>query len=106
MPERGGASSTRRELLAWVAAGPPRTNGRSLARIEAFEDRVPPGLNVAYFVDEREPNVAILRVPMAYRSHFMPFLMVRTSNRFRTAVFAAGVRGAVAEGCDRHPNSD
>lgn len=49
-------------LLGWVAAGPPRANRRSLAGIEAFEDRVPPGLEVAYFVDEPEAYVAILRV--------------------------------------------
>jgi hypothetical protein len=51
-------------LFEWVEAGPPRTNRRTVSGAELFEDSVP-GLLVTYFVDEREPYVAILRVRRA-----------------------------------------
>lgn len=58
-------SALAEDLFAWVAAGPPRRTSRWLAGAEVFEDRLPSGLAVTYFVDEREPYVAILRVGRA-----------------------------------------
>lgn len=50
------------DLFAWVEAGPPRTNRRLVADAEVFEDEVPSGFRVVYFVDESEPYIGILRV--------------------------------------------
>lgn len=50
------------DLFAWVEAGPPRTNRRFVFDVEMFEDLVPSGFRVTYFVNEDEPYVAILRV--------------------------------------------
>lgn len=50
------------DLFAWVETGPPRANRRLVRGAELFEDQVPSGFTVTYFVDEREPYVAIVRV--------------------------------------------
>jgi hypothetical protein len=50
------------DLFGWVENGPHRTNSRLLGTVEIFEDPVPSGFTVAYFVDEAEPCVAILRI--------------------------------------------
>ncbi|HEV2811489.1 MAG TPA: hypothetical protein VGV93_13960 [Acidimicrobiales bacterium] len=49
-------------LFSWVESGPRRTNRRLVAGVEIFEDELPPGIGVTYFVDESERYVAILRV--------------------------------------------
>ncbi len=49
-------------LFGWVETGPPRANRRLVADVEMFEDELSSGFGVTYFVDEREPYVAILRV--------------------------------------------
>ncbi|HEX9547603.1 MAG TPA: hypothetical protein VF942_09715, partial [Acidimicrobiales bacterium] len=58
----GEQASLADDLFGWVDDGPPRTKRRELAGVELFEDEVPSGFLVAYFVDENEPHVAILRV--------------------------------------------
>ncbi|MDP9420044.1 MAG: hypothetical protein M3P53_07855 [Actinomycetota bacterium] len=50
------------DLFRWVESGPPRSNRRSVAGAEVFEDRLAAGFVVTYFVDEQAPYVAILRV--------------------------------------------
>lgn len=50
------------ELFAWVEAGPPRRNRRMLGVVEMYEDEVPSGYRVSYFVEESMPYVAIVRV--------------------------------------------
>lgn len=50
------------ELFTWVEAGPPRANPRLVAGAEIFEDEVPSGFVVTYFVDDTLLYVAILRV--------------------------------------------
>ena len=50
------------DLFGWVDNGPPRTKRRELGGAELFEDEVPSGFRVTYFVEESEPYVAILRV--------------------------------------------
>lgn len=50
------------DLFAWVETGPPRANRRLVAGTEVFEDEVPSGFRVVYFVDESEPYVGVLRV--------------------------------------------
>ena len=49
-------------LFSWVETGPPRTNRRLVAGVEIFEDELPSGMGVTYFVDESEPYVAILQI--------------------------------------------
>lgn len=50
------------ELFAWVETGPPRQNRRPVFGALLFEDALPSGLEVAYFVDESVPYVAVVRV--------------------------------------------
>ena len=50
------------ELFAWVPDGPPRTRGQVVAGVQLFEDQLPSGISVIYFVDERVPYVGVLRV--------------------------------------------
>jgi hypothetical protein len=50
------------DLFSWVETGPPQQNRRTLADVEIFEDVVPSGYRIAYFVNHDEPYVAILRV--------------------------------------------
>jgi hypothetical protein len=50
------------DLFGWVEHGPPRVNRRIVAGARLFEDEVPSGLVLTYFVDETEPYVAIVRV--------------------------------------------
>lgn len=50
------------DLFDWVENGPPRSNRRLIASAEIFEDEVPSGCVVTYFVDETQPYVAVLRV--------------------------------------------
>ena len=49
-------------LFSWVESGPPRANRRLVAGVEIFEDELPSGIGVTYFVDDSEPYVAILQV--------------------------------------------
>lgn len=50
------------ELFAWVPDGPPRTRGQVVAGVQLFEDQLPSGISVTYFVDERVPYVGVVRV--------------------------------------------
>jgi len=50
------------DLFGWVETGPPKANRLILRGLELFEDRVPAGFTVTYFVDESAPYVGILRV--------------------------------------------
>ena len=50
------------ELFAWVETGPPRQNRRPVFAAPLFEDSLPSGFEVAYFVDESVPYVAVVRV--------------------------------------------
>jgi hypothetical protein len=50
------------DLFGWVEHGPPRINRRIVGGARFFEDAVPSGLVVTYFVNETVPYVAILRV--------------------------------------------
>jgi hypothetical protein len=50
------------DLFAWVASGPPRQNKRVVFDVELFEDVVPSGHRVTYFVNEAEKYVAVMRV--------------------------------------------
>lgn len=45
-----------------IEPGPPRQNRRTLADVEIFEDVVPSGYRIAYFVNEDAPYIAILRI--------------------------------------------
>ena len=53
------------DLFLWVEDGPPRLKSRSLLGAGFFEDEIPSGFRIAYFVDETVPYVAILRVRKA-----------------------------------------
>jgi hypothetical protein len=48
----------------WAEAGPPATSRRRVGGVEMFEDRLPSGFAVAYFLDEREPGAG----PIARRA--------------------------------------
>lgn len=50
------------ELFAWVPNGPPRTKGQVVAGVQLFEDQLPSGISVTYFVDEQVPYVGVVRV--------------------------------------------
>jgi hypothetical protein len=50
------------ELFSWVETGPPMVNRRNVAGAELFEDHLPSGFLITYFVELNEPYVAILRV--------------------------------------------
>jgi len=58
-PERNAVNE---DLFAWVDTGPPKANRRELGDLELFEDALPSGFRVTYFVNETEPYVAVLRV--------------------------------------------
>jgi hypothetical protein len=45
-----------------VDQGPPRARRRTVAGAEVFEDRLPSGFTVTYFVDETVPYAALLRL--------------------------------------------
>ncbi|MGH9156796.1 MAG: hypothetical protein ACRD1K_13395 [Acidimicrobiales bacterium] len=53
------------DLFPWVEDGPPRINSRTVLGAMFFEDEIPSGYRIAYFVDESVPYVAILRVRKA-----------------------------------------
>jgi hypothetical protein len=50
------------DLFGWVENGPPCINRRVVEGAELFEDEVPSGFVLTYFVNEIEPYVAIVRV--------------------------------------------
>jgi hypothetical protein len=50
------------DLFAWVETGPPKQSKRTLSGAEIYEDVVPSGFRITYFVNDSEPYVAILRV--------------------------------------------
>jgi hypothetical protein len=50
------------DLFAWVEQGPPRRNMRRVMDVDIYEDQVPSGYRITYFVDDSEPYIAILRV--------------------------------------------
>jgi mRNA-degrading endonuclease RelE of RelBE toxin-antitoxin system len=50
------------DLFLWVENGPPRRNRRMLRGIEVFEDELGSGYRLAYFVNDAENYVAVLRV--------------------------------------------
>lgn len=50
------------ELFAWVSDGPPRTRSQVVGGVALFEDRLPSGISVTYFVDEQAPYVAVVRL--------------------------------------------
>jgi len=51
------------DLMAWVDAGPPRRTLRLGANV--FEDDIPAGYRITYFVNDAEQYVAIVRVRKA-----------------------------------------
>ena len=50
------------ELFAWVSNGPPRTRRQVVAGVQLFEDQLPTGISVTYFVDEQVPYVGVVRI--------------------------------------------
>ena len=50
------------DLFAWVPKGPPRTKRQVVAGVQLFEDQLPSGISVTYFVDERVPYVGVVKV--------------------------------------------
>ncbi|MDQ6616219.1 MAG: hypothetical protein M3083_16130 [Actinomycetota bacterium] len=50
------------ELFAWVPDGPPRTSGQVVAGVQLYEDQLPSGISVTYFVDEQVPYVGVIRI--------------------------------------------
>ncbi len=49
------------DLFAWVEPGPPRSGRRIVAGAELFEHRLPSGIVLTYFVNEKVPYVAVIR---------------------------------------------
>ena len=76
------------ELFAWVEQGPPRRNMRSLMDVDIYEDQVPSGHRITYFVDESEPYIAILRVrpQLATADHHRAFRLLRSGSWSRSPV--------------------
>jgi hypothetical protein len=50
------------ELFAWVPDGPPRTSGQVVAGVQLYEDQLPSGISVTYFVDGQVPYVGVIRI--------------------------------------------
>lgn len=50
------------ELFAWLLNGPPRSTRQVVRGVELFEDRLPSGISITYFVDEEVPYVAVVRL--------------------------------------------
>ena len=50
------------ELFTWVPDGPPRTTAQVVAGVQLYEDRLPSGISVTYFVDEQLPYVGVVRI--------------------------------------------
>lgn len=50
------------ELFAWVGNGPPRRRGQVVAGVQLYEDQLPSGISVTYFVDEHVPYVGVVRI--------------------------------------------
>jgi len=50
------------ELFPWVPDGPPRTSGQVVAGVQLYEDQLPSGISVTYFVDEQVPYVGVIRI--------------------------------------------
>jgi hypothetical protein len=50
------------ELFAWVPDGPPRKSGQLVAGVHLYEDQLPSGISVTYFVDEQVPYVGVIRI--------------------------------------------
>lgn len=50
------------DLFAWVAEGPPRSSPRLVGGAVLFDDPLPCGFSVSYFVDEAQRYVAVVRV--------------------------------------------
>lgn len=48
------------EIATWVEDGPPRLNVRILRGVRLYEDHIPSGVRVTYFVEQDLPYVAIL----------------------------------------------
>ncbi len=55
-------SAITEELFAWVPDGPPRRGRSFVAGVELFEDQLPSGISVTYFVNEQVPYVGVVRV--------------------------------------------
>ena len=49
-------------LFGWIETGPPRHAHRSVMGVRVFDERLPSGPVVTYFVDESVPYAAVLRV--------------------------------------------
>jgi hypothetical protein len=49
------------DLFGWVETGPPRQNRRPVFGAPLFDDELPTGFRVVYFVDESVPYVAVVR---------------------------------------------
>lgn len=50
------------ELFAWVPNGPPRTRAEVVSGAQLYEDQLPSGISVTYFVDEQVPYVGVVRI--------------------------------------------
>jgi hypothetical protein len=50
------------DLFSWVEVGPPKLGKRTISGAEIYEDVVPSGFRITYFVNDAEPYIAILRV--------------------------------------------
>ncbi len=62
-----GLSQTEQEavssdLFSWVADGPPRRNPRVILGAQLFQEDLPAGFRVSYFVHEAEQYAAIVSV--------------------------------------------
>jgi hypothetical protein len=58
----GDRAAITEELFAWVPDGPPRTRGQVVAGVQLFEDQLPSGISVTYFINEQVPYVAVVRI--------------------------------------------
>jgi hypothetical protein len=50
------------ELFAWVPNGPPQTSSQVVAGVQLYEDQLPSGISVTYFVNEQVPYVGVVRI--------------------------------------------
>jgi hypothetical protein len=50
------------DLFAWVEHGPPRSGSRQVRGSVLFDDSLPCGYTVSYFVNEADRYVAVVRL--------------------------------------------
>jgi hypothetical protein len=58
----GDRAAVVEDLFAWIEDGPPRSRSRSVAGAVLFDDPLPCGYTISYFVNDADRYVAVVRL--------------------------------------------